>query len=118
MSVPTRIELHLKSAKLELEFGKDNGYLLDAEFLRVHSPSAEVRGHGGEGETLQTGKREVRIENIEVVGNYALKITFSDGHDTGLYSWSYLADLCQNKQAYWESYLEKIKLANASRDAV
>lgn len=115
MSAPSRIELHLKSASLELEFAAGEIYHLDAEYLRVYSPSAEVRGHG-EGETLQTGKRGVRINNVEMVGNYALKITFSDGHDTGLFSWSYLEDLCINREAHWESYLDKLRLANASRD--
>lgn len=116
MSAPRRIELHLKSATLELEFHEGSTFQLDAEYLRVHSPSAEVKGHG-EGETLQVGKRNVTIKNVEMVGNYALKITFSDGHDTGLYSWGYLEDLCINREAYWENYLEKLRLANASRDS-
>jgi len=114
MSAPTRIELHLKSAQLELEFGQGNVYLLDAEYLRVHSPSAEVRGHG-EGEVLQTGKRNVKINNVEMVGTYALKISFSDGHDTGLFTWPYLEELGQNKQEYWEIYLQKLSAAGASR---
>jgi len=117
MSTPTRIELHLKSATLELEYPEEGVFVLDAEYLRVHSPSAEVRGHG-EGEVLQTGKRQVRLENIEVVGSYALKITFSDGHDTGLFTWKYLLELGQNREEYWAIYLDKLSQAGASRDTI
>ena len=109
MHTPVRIALHLKSAELELDFGNDNCRRLSAEYLRVHSPSAEVRGHGGSGAILQTGKRGIAITNIEPTGNYALKISFSDGHDTGLYNWNYLHDLSVNRDIYWERYMKNLK---------
>lgn len=115
-AVPTKIQLHTKSQELELQFQSGVHNHLSAEFLRVHSPSAEVRGHGVGQETLQTGKKNVRINNLEPSGNYALKITFDDGHDSGLYQWQYLEDLCARKQAYWQDYLDKIEKAGASRE--
>ncbi|AZZ94408.1 DUF971 domain-containing protein [Hahella sp. KA22] len=114
--IPRQIQLHQRSATLELTYGETEAYVLEAEFLRVLSPSAEVRGHGGKGAVLQTGKRLVRIDGVEAAGNYALKLTFSDGHDSGIYSWPYLYDLCQNKERYWEGYLAQLKAANGSRD--
>ena len=88
MRIPTAIKLHKASRTLELEYGADERYVLPAEFLRVHSPSAEVQGHGNP--VLQTGKLKVALEQIEPAGQYALKLTFSDGHDSGLYTWDYL----------------------------
>ena len=87
------------------------------EYLRVNSPSAEVRGHGPGQETLQTGKRDVTITEVEPVGHYALRPTFSDGHTTGIYSWDYLYDLGERQDALWARYLERLAVAGASRDA-
>ncbi len=116
-SVPSKIQLHTKSQELEIAFPSGVSSRLSSELLRVHSPSAEVRGHGVGQETLQTGKKDVRINNLEPVGNYALKITFSDGHDSGLFQWSYLEDLCARKEIYWNDYLKKLEEAGASREA-
>ncbi len=110
---PGKIQLHRQSRQLELHFGEES-WRLDAEYLRVHSPSAEVRGHGRA--ILQTGKKNVGIKQIEKAGNYALKITFDDGHDTGIYTWGYLHDLCVNREAYWDSYLQALEQVGASRD--
>jgi len=107
LSIPTKILLHQKSKTLELHYGTELQHTLGAEFLRVNSPSAEVRGHGGQGGQLPLNKQEVEIKGIEAVGNYALKITFSDGHDSGLYSWEYLKDLGTNQEKYWQSYLNQ-----------
>ncbi|WP_049723501.1 gamma-butyrobetaine hydroxylase-like domain-containing protein [Gilvimarinus polysaccharolyticus] len=111
---PDRITLHRKSAELELQFGADH-YRLTAEFLRVHSPSAEVKGHGPGQAVLQTGKQEVNIKRIEAVGNYAIKLVFDDGHDTGIYTWEQLHEFCQNREHFWQSYLDAIQSAGASR---
>ncbi|MCD8512179.1 MAG: DUF971 domain-containing protein [Nitrincola sp.] len=113
--LPTDIRLHLKSRTLELVYD-EGAYELTAEFLRVHSPSAEVRGHGIGQEKLQTGKKLVGIKSIEPSGNYALKIVFDDGHDSGLYTWEYLYDLAHNQQEYWQNYLSKLDAAGGSRD--
>jgi len=114
--IPIDIKLHKKSATLELVYGDSTNLIMSAEFLRVHSPSAEVRGHGKGQETLQTGKRAVQITGIEAVGNYAIKPSFDDGHDSGIYSWSYLHDLGTRQRELWEQYLAKLQAANASRD--
>ena len=114
--VPTQIELHRQSKTLELHWPDGGRYTLSCEYLRVYSPSAEVRGHGPGQETLQTGKINVTITAIKPVGNYALQLTFSDGHDTGLYSWSYLHELCVNQQAWWDDYLRRLHEAGANRD--
>ncbi|MEH6470144.1 MAG: DUF971 domain-containing protein [Halopseudomonas sp.] len=110
---PSKIALHLKSKQLELEYA-DGNYRLDAEFLRVNSPSAEVRGHGNP--VLQVGKRDVGLIGLEPSGNYALKLIFDDGHDSGLYSWDYLYQLCQNQTSIWQDYLEQLQQAGASRE--
>lgn len=89
--------------------------MLSCEFLRVYSPSAEVRGHGHGQEVLQTGKEEVNIVGIEPVGNYAIKLVFSDGHDTGLYSWDYLYELASRYEALWLEYLGKLSMAGITR---
>lgn len=114
--LPTGIELHRQSKLLELQYPNGEHYELSCEYLRVYSPSAEVRGHGEGQEKLQVGKINVTIKAIEPVGNYALQLIFSDGHDTGLYSWDYLYELCVNREAYWQDYLERLHAAGASRD--
>ena len=115
--IPTNIVVHQQSKVLELTYDNGNAYRLPFEFLRVVSPSAEVQGHGPGQETLQTGKREVLIANIEPVGHYALKPSFSDGHDSGLYSWDYLQFLCENHQALWKEHLDKLAAAGLNRDS-
>lgn len=113
---PTEIKLHQKSRILEIAFDDGNRYSLPCEYLRVFSPSAEVRGHGPGQEVLQVGKRNVEIREIEPVGNYAVKLSFSDGHDTGLYSWDYLHELGEKQESSWQSYLARLEQAGASRD--
>ena len=114
--IPTEITLHKKSRMLELTFEDGGQYQLPAEYLRVYSPSAEVRGHGPGQETLQTGKRNVEITDLEAVGNYAVQPTFSDGHNTGIYSWDLLHDLGLNQESLWAEYLARLEKAGASRD--
>lgn len=114
--VPIGIELHRQSKTLDLKYPNNETYTLNCEYLRVYSPSAEVRGHGEGQETLQVGKINVTITNIQPVGNYAVQLTFSDGHDTGLYSWEYLYELCTHRQSYWDDYLKRLHDAGASRD--
>ena len=114
--IPTEIKLHQKSRLLELAYENGARYELSHEFLRVFTPSAEARGHGPGQETLQTGKREVTIERIEPVGAYALRFVFSDGHDSGLYTWDLLHNLGQHKDALWQEYLDLLEKACASRD--
>ncbi|MCY4426353.1 MAG: DUF971 domain-containing protein [Halieaceae bacterium] len=116
MNIPESVNLHQRSRQLELRYADNNSYRLTCELLRVYSPSAEVRGHGEGQEVLQTGKKNVAISSVKTVGNYALQLVFDDGHDTGLYSWDYLYDLCLNQQRYWDAYLEKLHAAGASRD--
>jgi DUF971 family protein len=116
IKVPVAIRLHQASRLLELSYADGEHYSLSCEYLRVYSPSAEVRGHGAGQETLQTGKRLVTIERIETVGNYALQFHFSDGHDSGIYSWEYLHELCRDQQRRWSDYLARITLAGASRE--
>jgi DUF971 family protein len=114
---PTEIKLHQASRILEFAFADGRHFRLPYEFLRVHSPSAEVRGHGPGQETLQPGKRDVTIASVEPVGHYALRPTFSDGHATGIYSWEYLYDLGERHDELWRRYLERLAAAGASRDA-
>lgn len=114
--LPQNIVVHQQSKVLELVYGTDV-YKLPFEFLRVWSPSAEVRGHGVGQETLQTGKRDVLINNIEQVGHYAIKPVFSDGHDSGIYSWEYLYEMCQNYEAMWQDYLGRLEKKGVDRDA-
>lgn len=113
--LPTNIKLHKKSRTLELVYDQDS-FELTAEFLRVLSPSAEVRGHGIGNGVLQTGKKFVALTNAEPVGNYALKLSFDDGHDSGLFTWEYLYDLCHQQQEYWQDYLDQLEAAGESRD--
>jgi DUF971 family protein len=113
---PLAIDLHRKSQELELRYADGNSYRLPCEYLRVYSPSAEVKGHGPGQEVLQTGKIKVAITDIKPVGHYALQLVFDDGHDTGLYAWDYLYDLCVNHQQRWQDYLDRLAAAGASRD--
>ncbi|MBL0142336.1 MAG: DUF971 domain-containing protein [Betaproteobacteria bacterium] len=113
---PTEIKLHQKSRLLEIAFDDGKRYSLPCEYLRVFSPSAEVRGHGPGQEVLQVGKRNVEIREIDPVGNYAVKLAFSDGHDTGLYSWEYLHELGEKQASSWKTYLARLEEAHASRD--
>jgi DUF971 family protein len=113
---PTEIKLHQKSRVLEISFADGKSYRLPFEFLRVHSPSAEVRGHGPGQEVLQTGKREVDITRVEPVGSYAIQLCFSDGHDTGIYSWDLLYQYGAQQEAMWRQYLERMEKAGASRE--
>src|ERR1700751_6235591 len=115
--IPTEIKLHQASRGLELSFADGTSFRLPYEFLRVYSPSAEVRGHGPGQETLQTGKRNVTITALEGVGNYALQPTFSDGHSTGIYSWDLLYDIATRQDELWREYLDKLKAAGVDRDA-
>ena len=112
---PTDIRLHQLTRKLEVTFDDGLHCLLPCEFLRVYSPSAEVRGHGAGQEVLQVDKESVNIMGIEAVGQYALKLIFSDGHDTGLYSWDYLYELGLNHDALWQAYLDKLAVAGLTR---
>jgi DUF971 family protein len=114
--VPTEIKLHQKSRVMEIAFSDGRSFQLPYEYLRVHSPSAEVRGHGPGQEVLQVGKRSIEIRTLEPVGSYAVQPVFSDGHATGIYSWDYLYELGQNQEQLWTKYLEKLKQAGASRD--
>jgi DUF971 family protein len=113
---PVEIKLHQKSRVLEVGFDDGKSYRLSCEYLRVYSPSAEVRGHGPGQEVLQEGKKDVEITAIEPVGNYAVKLVFSDGHDTGLYSWDYLYSLGEDQPRLWQRYLEKMALAGLNRE--
>ncbi len=112
---PTDIKLHQRSRKLEVTFDDGAAFELSCEMLRVYSPSAEVRGHGPDQAVLQLDKQEVNIAAVEPVGNYAVKLVFDDGHDTGLYTWDYLYDLGRNREAYWQAYLEALRDAGHGR---
>ena len=114
--VPTGITLHQKSRVMEIAFSDGRSFRLPYEFLRVYSPSAEVRGHGPGQEVLQVGKRNVEIRGLEPVGSYAVQPQFSDGHNTGIYSWEYLYELGENQEQLWSQYLERLKAANGSRE--
>lgn len=114
--VPTEIKLHQKSRVLEIAFDDGRTFRLPYEFLRVYSPSAEVRGHGPGQEVLQTGKAAVEIRTIEAVGSYAVQPQFSDGHATGIYSWEYLYELGKNQEKRWAEYLQRLEAAGASRE--
>ena len=113
---PTEIKLHQKSRVLEISFADGKTFQLPCEFLRVYSPSAEVRGHGPGQEVLQTEKKLVEISNIEPIGNYAILPTFSDGHSTGIYSWGLLYDYGVNQQEMWQRYLQRMEEAGATRE--
>jgi DUF971 family protein len=114
--IPTEIKLHQKSKVMELTYTDGSRFELTYEFLRVYSPSAEVRGHGPGQETLQTGKKNVDILALEPVGTYAVQPQFSDGHNTGIYSWTYLFELGTNRDRLWREYLQRLERAGASRE--
>lgn len=114
--MPSDIRLHSRSQQLELCYPTER-FLLSAEYLRVNSPSAEVRGHGLGQAILQTGKQMVRIRDVTPVGQYALKIAFDDGHDSGLYTWEYLYTLGTEHAQRWQAYLDELDAAGASRKA-
>jgi DUF971 family protein len=114
---PTEILLHQKSRVLEVAFSDGKRFRLPCEFLRVYSPSAEVRGHGPGQEVLQIGKKDVAINELDPVGAYAVRPVFSDGHDTGIYSWDYLYTLGINQDEMWRRYLERIADAGATRES-
>ena len=114
--VPTEIKLHQKSRLMEIAFADGRTFRLPYEYLRVYSPSAEVRGHGPGQEVLQTGKRTVEVRALEPVGSYAVQPLFSDGHSTGIYSWEYLYELAERHDQLWAEYLAKLESAGASRD--
>ncbi len=113
---PTEIRLRQKSRLMEVVFADGKAFRLSYEFLRVHSPSAEVRGHGPGQEVLQVGKRSVEIRSLDPVGSYAVQPAFSDGHATGIYSWEYLYHLGENQERLWAEYLERLDQAGAGRD--
>ena len=112
---PTDIRIRTQSQVLRLEYGDGTLHELPFELLRVYSPSAEVRGHGSGPGKLQTGKAGIMVENAEMVGNYALKLTFSDGHDSGLFSWAYLRELGEQQQTLWQDYLARLEKEGGSR---
>ncbi len=114
-AVPVNIMVHEQSRVLELVYASGQSYRISFELLRIESPSAEVKGHGPGQEKLQVGKQEVMIKALEPVGNYAVKPTFSDGHDSGIYSWDYLHELAVNQDSLWRNYLDKMHAAGASR---
>jgi DUF971 family protein len=116
--LPTEIKLHQKSRVLEIAFANGATFHLPCEFLRVYSPSAEVRGHGPGQEVLQTGKKDVEILRVEPVGQYAVQLHFSDGHATGIYSWDLLYDYGVRQDEMWRSYLKRMAEAGASREPV
>jgi DUF971 family protein len=112
---PVEIRLQEKGAKLALKFESGLAFVLDAEYLRVESPSAEVKGHGPGQEQLVSGKRNVRITRLEPVGNYAVRIIFDDGHGSGLYTWSYLMELNAKRDHLWKAYLAKLEAQGRTR---
>jgi DUF971 family protein len=114
--IPTEIKLHQVSHVLEIAFSDGTRFKLPYEFLRVYSPSAEVRGHGPGQEVLQIGKKNIEVKGVEPVGSYAVQLTFSDGHDTGLYSWDYLHELGENYVELWDRYMNRMEAAGASRE--
>ena len=114
--IPTEIKLHQKSRVMEIAFADGRSFRLPYEYLRVYSPSAEVRGHGPGQEVLQTGKKEVNVNRIEPVGSYAIQLHFSDGHDTGIYSWDLLYDYGLRQEEMWRHYLRRMEEAGANRE--
>lgn len=117
-ATPINIRLHQSSRLLEIQFDNGRECMLSCEFLRVHSPSAEVQGHSPDQAVLQTGKEDVNITQIEPVGNYAIKLTFTDGHNTGLYSWDYLYELASRYDSLWMEYLSKLEAAGIKRQPI
>jgi len=115
MPTPTEIKLHQQSRVMEIAFDDGRSFRLPYEYLRVFSPSAEVRGHGPGQEVLQVGKKDIEIRQVEPVGSYAIQPTFSDGHATGIYSWEYLYQLGLEQDSRWAGYLKQMEAAGASR---
>ena len=115
---PTEIRLQTKSRRLVISFDDGIQFDLSFEYLRVSSPSAEVKGHGPGQETLQTGKENVRVTAIEPVGHYAVRLIFDDDHDTGLYTWKYLYELGTQQESRWQAYLDRLKAAGYARQPV
>jgi len=113
--IPTKIQLHKQSHQLELHFGAEQ-FFLPSEFLRVHSPSAEVMGHGPDQAVLQFGKKDVAVDKIERAGNYAIKLFFNDGHDSGIFTWAYLYELCTTQEKLWQEYLDALIHAGKTRE--
>jgi len=111
MQNPTELTLHQKSRVLDIAFEDGSAFSIPFELMRVYSPSAEVKGHGPGQEVLQVGKREVGIADVEQVGNYAIKPVFSDGHDTGIFSWDYLYELGRSQDSLWQQYLGRLQAA-------
>ena len=112
---PSEIKLRKKSRRLVVTFDDGKVFDLPFEYLRVHSPSAEVKGHGPGQETLQTGKQNVGIVDIQPVGHYAVRLIFDDGHDTGLFTWNYLFELGSDQASRWQAYLDRLKAAGYAR---
>jgi len=115
--LPTSITVHQQSRVLEIGFSNGRAFRIPFELMRVYSPSAEVQGHGPGQEVLQTGKRDVGLTALEPIGNYAVQPTFSDGHDTGIFSWDYLYDLGSRQDELWRQYEARLRAAGADRDA-
>lgn len=115
--VPEALTVHAQSRVLEIAFTDGARFRIPFELMRVYSPSAEVQGHGPGQETLQTGKRDVRVTAVEAVGNYAVQPTFSDGHDTGIFTWEYLYFLGSRERELWQEYAERLAVAGLDRDA-
>ncbi len=116
MTMPSKVKLHRGSNTLELQYADGRQYQLAAEYLRVYSPSAEVRGHGPGQEVLQWGKKQVALTDVQAAGKYALKLVFSDGHDSGLYSWGYLLELAETEVEKWQDYVDRLAEAGLDRD--
>lgn len=116
--VPTEIRLRQKSRLLSVTFDDGSSFELPFEYLRVYSPSAEVRGHGAGQEVLQKGKEKVQITRLDPVGHYAIRIVFDDGHDTGLYTWNYLYELGAGQEQRWQAYLDRLSAAGYARQPV
>lgn len=114
---PSALTVHSQSRILEIEFSDGAAFRLPFELMRIYSPSAEVQGHGPGQEILQTGKREVGIVQLEPIGNYAVKPVFSDGHESGIFSWDYLYHLGRDQTRLWEDYLRRLESAGVARDA-
>jgi len=115
--IPTELKLHRKSGILDITFNDGKSFSFSCEFLRVYSPSAEVRGHGPGQEIIQTGKKDVTITHMEPVGHYAIRLDFSDGHNTGLYSWDLLYNYGINYETMWQRYLQRLQEAGGNRAA-
>ena len=114
---PTALTVHGQSRQLEIAFSDGAAFRIPFELMRVYSPSAEVQGHGPGQETLQTGKRDVDLVDLESIGNYAVKPVFSDGHDTGIFSWDYLYKLGADQAQLWDEYQRRLQAAGVDRDA-